>query len=141
MAGGRPTEYTPELLEKAEEYLNKLKNDERVNDINAVFTPPSVAHLAVELGVSRKSLYNWAEQHEEFLHILEQILAIQEDMLLDRGLIGQYNSTIAKLMLTKHGYSDKTETDVTSGGKIIPIYGGLSGHNSNKEDIQTEEED
>ena len=35
----------------------------------------------------------------------------------------------------------KQDTDITSGGeKIIPIYGGLSRHNSDQKDIQAEEE-
>ena len=36
-------------------------------------------------------------------------MELQEDLLKEGGLIGDFNSTIAKLFLTKHGYSDKQE--------------------------------
>lgn len=124
MTVGRPTEYTPEVLEKAQELLSEALAAR--DDHEKVVTPPNMAQLAGRLGVSRKTIYNWANSHEEFLHIVEQILAIQEDMLLDRGLVGQYNASIAKLMLTKHGYTDKQ--DITSDGKALPtpILNGLS---------------
>jgi hypothetical protein len=44
----------------------------------------------------------------------------QEKGLLKGGIEGTYNSTITKLMLTKHNYSDKQETALTGadGGPV-----------------------
>ena len=39
--------------------------------------------------------------------------------LIDGGLSEAYNSTITKLMMTKHGYSDKIQNDVTTNGESI----------------------
>ena len=132
--GGRPTDYTPEVLVEAEKLLAEADeaNKERL------VTPPNMAQLAVRLGVSRKTLYNWANEHEEFLHITERLMAIQEDMLLGHGLLGQYNSAIAKLMLTKHGYTDKQ--DITSDGKVLPqpLLNVIRDNNSSTEDTQTQ---
>lgn len=82
---------------------------------------PSVAGLAVFLGVARSTVYAWKDDETElgkqFSDILERILAEQEKRLVNNGLSGVYNANIAKLALGKHGYTDKT--DVTSGDKPI----------------------
>lgn len=43
--------------------------------------------------------------------MLDDIISTQEQILLNRGLMGAFNSNITKLMLSKHGYSDKQEID------------------------------
>ena len=74
---------------------------------------PSVAGLAFVLGKSRNALYEWAKQSGEFNDILEAIAGVQEMLLIDGGLAGDFNATITKMMMTKHGYSDKTENAVS----------------------------
>lgn len=111
MPGGRPTKFSDEVLEKAEDYL---KNYRELGDMI-----PSVVGLADELCVSVKTLYNWSEKHPQFLHMLERINARQHRTLLSGGLSGEMNSNITKLVLAKHDYSDRTQTDVTSGGESI----------------------
>ncbi len=61
------------------------------------------------------------EEKAEFADLLDEILATQERALINKGLTGQFNSNIVKLMLAKHGYCDrvKSETDVTGGIKIV----------------------
>lgn len=112
MTAGRPTDYTPELLQKAQGFLNEEHE-------SAAFL--SVAGLAHHLGIARSTIYDWAshEDKKEFSDIIEKILTAQELYLTSNGLSGKYNSTITKLMLTKHGYTDKQETDLTSKGESI----------------------
>jgi hypothetical protein len=43
-------------------------------------------------------------------------MAKQERELLNGSLKGDYNATISKLMLTKHGYSDKVESEISGPG-------------------------
>ncbi len=112
----RPTSLTPGLIEKAQDYLDNYPDlDELV---------PTVAGLSLHLGVSRKIIYVWEESEQTpvtFLHILEAIKAKQETRLVNGGLGNQFNSTIAKMMLTKHGYSDKQEIDhSSSNGTMTP---------------------
>jgi hypothetical protein len=108
-AGGRPTKYTPELLEECHRYLT---------DYN---TLPSIAGLAVRLGIARETLQAWARDNdkEEFSHIYTQLLAKQEDELIRNGLMGHFNASITKMILTKHGYSDKVDT-TSSDGSMTP---------------------
>ena len=109
---GRPSELEISIA-PALEYLNGgyAANEEVI---------PSVAGLAVQLGRARKTLYAWARENEEFGNILEQLMAKQERALTNGALIGELNATITKLMLTKHGYSDKQDTTLTGadGGAI-----------------------
>jgi hypothetical protein len=108
-AGGRPTKYTPELLEECHRYLT---------DYN---TLPSIAGLAVRLGIARETLQAWARDNdkEEFSYIYTQLLAKQEDELIRNGLMGHFNASITKMILTKHGYSDKVDA-TSSDGSMTP---------------------
>ena len=104
---GRPTKLTEEIIKKAENYIagdwEKLKH-----------VMPSAVGLAKVIGVSKKTLYNWADNNDEFLHILAELNTEQEFTLLNKGLTGEFNTAITKLVLTKHDYSDKVSQDVTS---------------------------
>jgi len=73
---------------------------------------PSISGLAHALGVARNTIYKWRrdESKADFDAVCELILSRQEQLLLNGGLSGQFNSNIAKLMLAKHDYSDKRET-------------------------------
>ena len=104
---GRPTHYNDEILSKAEEYL---ANYESHGD-----AVPSHAGLALVVGISRFTVYEWAKHPEkkEFSSILDKILMTQEKAALSKGLTGDWNAQIVKLLLGKHGYSDKVETQAT----------------------------
>jgi hypothetical protein len=108
---GKPTKYNADTVSKCKQYLKDYE------------TPiPSVAGLAIYLGVSRSSIYEWAkvEGREEYSDILEQILATQEQVLFSKGLTNDFNATIVKLALGKHGYHDKADTTLSgpSGGPV-----------------------
>ncbi len=68
--------------------------------------------------------------------------------------IGEYMPVIFAAMIEKaltgdiqaikelfdRGFGKAHESvDITSGGNVIPIYSGISGHDSNKKDISTDE--
>jgi hypothetical protein len=120
--GGRPTEYTPEMAKKAAKYLSTCKDEYllKKGGVLVKVNLPSIAGLAIYLGVARSTIYEWKKNVPEFSDNFEAVLAAQEKRLVDNGLSGTYNSTISKVMLTKHGYSDKQEIDHTTGGK--PLY-------------------
>lgn len=121
---GRPTLLTPELIEKAKGYLATCV--EYQNDgTNKTVRLPSIEGLALFLEVGRSVIYDWRDNKNEpdpilraeFMDILEKVLATQASFLLNNGLNGNYNSTISKLILGKHGYVD--QKDITSDGKAI----------------------
>lgn len=115
MPAGRPSLYNEDMLAKAQEYLNG--GWQEAGDVM-----PMVESLALQLNVSRATVYNWSEQHPEFLDILDSLMAAQAKQLWNKGLIGDYNSTMAKLALTKHGYTDKTSSEVSGpNGQAVEI--------------------
>lgn len=113
MTAGRPTKYTDELLENAREYCDSGYLEDGVI--------PSIEGLALHIGVARETCHVWRhdEGKEEFSNILETILSKQAVLTINGALNNKFNATIAKLLLGKHGYSEKTSTDVTSGGEPI----------------------
>ena len=111
----RPTLYTAELLEKAEYYLRNWESIEK--------TRPSIAGLALYLDIARETVRAWCLEpdKDEFSVIVEKILTAQEQVLFDKGLSGDFNASIVKLGLTKHGYSDKVDGTLSGGDKPLEI--------------------
>lgn len=131
-AGGRPTDYSDKVLKAAKKYLKECE-DEPVQEtigLSAKGTElyknklnvnlPTIEGLSAYLKVNRDTLYEWAKIHKEFSDTLEDIKAEQAKRLINSGLSGDYNSTIAKLILSSnHGMREKTDVDHTSKGEKI----------------------
>ena len=108
MTAGRPTSYTKKLVKAAWDYVND-------GWIAAGDKVPTVAGLACEIGVHRDTCHEWAQDDsKQFSDILQAIAQKQERELVNNGLTGDFVAPITKMMLTKHGYSDKVEQDHTS---------------------------
>ena len=106
MPAGRPTKYSQEILDKSLDYL---ENYEKYGD-----AVPQIAGLSVHLKIARETLYEWSKQDDktEFSDIFKQILEAQHKALVSGGLLGDFNPVITKLMLSKHGYSERTTQDL-----------------------------
>ncbi|AID17915.1 hypothetical protein AVT64_gp39 [Acinetobacter phage YMC11/12/R2315] len=109
---GRPSGLTPELIEKAKEYL--ITGYKEIENI-----VPSIAGLGCYLGIGRSTIYEYKALSPEFADTLDAIMMKQEMLLINGGLSQQFSGTITKLMLANHGYSDKVETDITSNGESV----------------------
>jgi hypothetical protein len=106
MPGGRPTKYNDEILSKAKDYVDG-------GYIECGDVIPQMAGLAIELSISRETIYDWCDDPEkqEFSDIVGRCLRAQERKLLNGSLKGEMNPTIAKLILTKHGYSERVQQE------------------------------
>lgn len=122
MAGGRPTEYNERVLIYSKDYIDSCEDEitSVISGQSDSFTKyeqklkvkiPTIEGLARYLKISRSTLYLWQKEHPEFSDIIEELQQKQAERLLSNGLSGDYNSTIAKVLLTKHGYTDKQEID------------------------------
>lgn len=113
-AGGRPTKYTPELLNKAREYVDG--GWEREGDI-----VPQLAGLAVYCGITDTTIQAWKDDanKEEFSVLHARVMTMQHQELINKGLSKLTDSSLTKLLLHKHGHSDRQEVDVTSKGESI----------------------
>lgn len=106
MITGRPTHYNEEMLETAWDYL---ANYNKTYDHSI----PSLVGLCKVLNRGKTTLYTWAEDEtKDFRDIIDAINEYQHFELVEGGLSGTFNSTIAKLLLHKHGHSDKQETEL-----------------------------
>lgn len=104
---GRPSKYNEEAQELAEDYLLNYSQD---GDL-----VPTLVGLALHLDVATNTIYNWAnENNPEFLRVFTRLEQMQHRALVNGGLSGDYNPAITKMMMTKHGYSDKVEQSHTS---------------------------
>lgn len=132
---GKPTLYGDEALQKAYEYLTECVDDgvweEYVDGGNGgkllrrhvgEVKFPNAGGMAVALRVDRDTLYTWSKKHPEFKEVMRLMNAIQQDRLMNAGLSGRYNATIASLILGRHGYRKKIDNKVSNpDGSMRPL--------------------
>lgn len=104
---GRPTKLDNKMIKRAKEYMERYESiGDRV---------PTVVGLALYLDVATNTVYNWSKgDNEDFLRIFTRVEQIQHQGLVNGGLSGDFNPAITKMMLTKHGYSDRQDIAHTS---------------------------
>lgn len=102
---GRPTKYDDDLQAQADQYVYDWAEYDAI---------PSRVGLCCYLGISKQTSFEWCKLYPDFLATLEAVEALQEREAMNKGIKGEFNSTITKLVLANHGYSDKVEQDLTS---------------------------
>jgi len=108
---GRPIEYEP--------LKHPAAVTKYVADCKKAHYLPTIEGLAVHLIVARSTLYKWGDTYPKFSDILEQLKAAQASQLIQKGLKNEYNASITKLMLTKHGYTDRQEVTGKDGEPLF----------------------
>jgi hypothetical protein len=108
MPAGRPIKYTAAELQT------------KVNEYFEVEPKPTIAGLAVHVGVERKTLYNYKEQ-DELLHIVKEAIARIESNY-ERRLIYENNPTGVIFALKNMGWRDKVEQDVRVEGGVQLVF-------------------
>lgn len=108
MTAGRPSKYSDELCRKGRLYVEGGYAD--CGD-----AIPQIAGLAIELGISRETVYEWASDPSkaEFSDIVANCMSAQERKLVNGSLLGTMNPTISKLLLVKHGHSERIQQELT----------------------------
>lgn len=127
---GRPTSYSEEITTKAQEYVDSCTDSSKQVIIGesekftsykekTIVKLPSIEGLARFLGISKDTIYQWEKIHPEFSDVLHTLRSEQADRLINMGLSGDYNPVIARLLLTKHGYAERTELAGPDGKAIV----------------------
>lgn len=125
--GGRPSDFGEWTAGECEEYLQSFLGGDGggLNDKELV---PTRAGLALHLKTSKASLVVWSKHTDkthpdanvsQFQDALFRLDQIQEVLLVGGGLSGDYNSGIAKLILSNHGYADKID-NISTDGSMTP---------------------
>lgn len=128
-AMSRTTTFDPKYLPLVSEYLQQCKDEEynfhKTRGLNSNtyvekirVRLPSIDGFARYIGVTRATIYNWADENTEFAEAIEEISIEQKVRLIDRGLDGSYNPVMAKMLLSaNHGMREGIDT--TTNGKEI----------------------
>lgn len=134
--GGPPLKYkTPEELQKAiAEYFYQCDSrlvqgyDNKTNEQFAYISPEpyTMSGLAYALDLSRKQLLVYKKRHRFGNAVTRARRKVETD--IERRMNDKRDFTPGLIFNLKNnfGWKDKTETDVTSGGKPIPILGGIT---------------
>lgn len=124
MAGGRPSEYDYERMKPLiDAYLEECTDidEDRTNGIKAKVKIPTIEGLCLKLQINKSTLYDWEDKYQEFSHDIDKVRKSQAERLVNKGLSGEYNPTIAKVLLSKHGYTEKQEIDHTTKGESMNV--------------------
>ncbi|WP_241473784.1 DNA-packaging protein [Mycolicibacterium neoaurum] len=162
--GGRPTKYDPKYCQELLDYFDVEVVEKIIDDPSGrggsnthyeAVKVPSIEGFAGSIGVSRDTIYEWANgiypenhelegqlKHPEFSDALSRAQTIQEGMMFEYGAAGRLNSSITALYWTnKLGYRHKVESDVNVkteqpllGGSVQLEPDGVSGDNSTSQD-------
>lgn len=108
-AGGRPSDYREEYVEKIIEYFDQplyvmkkkqiasggrkvIVEEERPNSM------PTFEGFAGKIKVTHKTLLNWCKDNPEFLQAYEHCKDIQKKFIMEHGMMGNYNPGFAKFI-------------------------------------------
>ena len=110
---GRPTKYNEDMQQLADSYVYDW---ESIGD-----KIPSRVGLCRFIGINKTTSYEWAKVHPDFSNTLGVIETLQEYVALNKGVTGEFNSTIVKLIMANFGYSDSSKIDHrSSDGSMSP---------------------
>ncbi|RKY05246.1 MAG: hypothetical protein DRP56_09135 [Planctomycetota bacterium] len=111
-AGGRPTKYNDTMPGKVRESIKRAVSKGDV---------PLLCTVALDLEVGKQTLLDWQAKYPEFSCALNEVREKAEQMLVNKGLKGKYNSSVCnRVLAANHGYKEKT--DMTSDGKPMPAF-------------------
>lgn len=127
---GRPTKYSEQITKDAKKYLalcvdsyERILQSKKKRSVmyrhKFVVKLPTIGGLAVYLHISRETIYDWKKKYKEFSDVIEEMMAEQENRLINSGISGDYNPTIAKVLLTKHGYREGHEVANPDGSNVF----------------------
>lgn len=124
---GQPTKYKPEYTTDA--FLDRfIKHCEEVEEL------VSLCGLAVYLKVCEETIQEWTRVHPEFSVSAKKIKQISKNMLLNKGLDGEYVASIVKLGLSaNHGMHERNETEHSGSKSFIEALSGAVGGSTSKE--------
>lgn len=117
MPAGRPTKYKPEYCQKLLDWVESypVKTGDQVN------APPFLSKFAREqLGVSRSTIYKWAEDNPEFSDAIKRYDEVYAEFIQENALLGHYNASFSIFAAkNRMGWRDKQDVEVSGGLKIL----------------------
>jgi hypothetical protein len=125
---GQPTKYKPEYAQMMLDYFDiqpyEVNEDGKLKGNRM----PTLERFAIQIDVDPNCLYTWANAKDEnnellypeFFSTYNKCKAMQKDILVTNGLLGNYVSNFAIFVATNFtDMASKSEVDNTSGGERI----------------------
>lgn len=124
---GRPKEFKEEYISLVKDYIQECEDafDKERNEY--IVKLPTVEGFALFIGHHKDTIYEWCKENKLFSDAIDEIKNNQLNKLINKGLSGKYNPTIAKLLLSgNHNIREKSDitTDdskIETGVVILPI--------------------
>jgi hypothetical protein len=132
---GRPTKLTPEMKEKTFQFFSEYepwyecqveKQDKEGNVTTKMERianpPPDFLGLAKYLEVSRKTVWEWIRDNEDFRNIIKGFgNEVYSHVLQENAIMGEYNPAFAIFAAKNRlGWKDKNEITGEGGKDLIP---------------------
>lgn len=130
---GRPSKYDVAFIDAVDKYLEENQDEERQvlkyesakwsiwYDTKLVVKLPTLEWFARYIGIAKSTLQEREKEHSEFSVALDKIREEQRQRLLNNWLSGDYNSTIAKLVLSSNHWMSEKILQETTGKDGWPI--------------------
>lgn len=117
-------------LKLAREYVAKFADGESYKTLKPKQVIPSIEGLAIAMGINRDTVNQWCKDADksDFSDIVKGMMDLQASYLVANGLDNTFNASISKLLLTKHDYIEKTQSDIKSDNNIT--FGWKDGNNN-----------
>jgi hypothetical protein len=129
---GPRSKYRPEYCQKLLDYFNQPNTREVEVVIQTrgggtltktetqALPPRHLSAFARGVGVSEKTLRDWAAKYPEFGQAYEWAKDMIKEQIIDCGVLGVWNAQFAKLYaVNATDMRDKTAVDVTSEGRAL----------------------
>ena len=107
---GRPSKYNVAMQARADDYVANWSDRDNI---------PSRAGLCCWLGIARSTSFEWELEYPGFSDTVKAVEVLQEYILLNKGVTGEFNASVAKLLLNAHGYSERQAVDHTTAGESL----------------------
>jgi len=133
-AGGAPTKYKQEYCDQVIEFFNQepykplMKENDDGDEVaivnqhgKAVLIPcplPTKEAFATSIGVHRDTLLNWAKEYTEFFGAIKKAEDYQKNILIQNGLIGNYDKTFA-IFVAKNVTDMNDRQDINTNVSIV----------------------
>lgn len=97
----RNTKYQSVYIEGMRRYFFEYEHDEKKRGI------PQFSEFARQIGVTLRTLENWAKKKKAFGEAYEECRDKQQEMLINGGLAGQFNPKIVTFLMEARAAQDK----------------------------------
>lgn len=87
---GRPTKYNNRVNKRVMDYTKNCQENDKF---------PTIEELASILNVGTRTIYEWIDIYDDFSQTIEMLRDLQRQMLVSKGLKGEYNSRFSIFLL------------------------------------------